>query len=282
MVEATRQLIYQVFFRDVGNGAGLRGALGDLRRSRVMVVGAGEAGEQVARSLKGSGVDEIVVVNRTLERAQELARDLGAQAGSLDEMQGLLCSVDIVVSATDAQGVIIPLDMMKRAMAARGAAPLLLMDIAVPRDVDTRVASLDNVSLFDLDDLESLSEVNRAKRQRAGARAKGIIEEETAKFIEWWTFLEVVPVIAALTEQAEALRRRELGKALKRMPHLSAQDVDWIETLSKSLTGKFLHHPIAAIKKRKNPAHMEFARELFGLDGKGPETERNQGECSRP
>lgn len=259
-----------------------RGVLGDLRKSRVMVVGAGEAGKLVARSLTGSGVDEIVVVNRTLDRAQELARYLGAQAASFDEMEGLLGCVDIVVSATDAQEVVIPLGMMKKAMATRGGEPLIVVDIAVPRDVDPRVAGLRNVSLFDLDDLKSVSKTNLANRQREVARVKEIIEDETAKLMEWWTSLEVVPVISALREQAEALRRRELGKALMRMPHLSEQDAGWIEALTKSLTGKFLHQPIAAIRRRQSPAHMEFARELFGLDGTDPEAERSRGGYPRP
>lgn len=241
--------------------------LGDLRGRRVMVVGAGKAGKLVARALADSGVGRIVVVNRTLERARELASQLGGQAASFDEMQALLGSVDIVVSSTDSRGVVIPLNLMKKVMTARGGAPLILVDIAVPRDVSPRVAELDNVFLFNLDDLDSVSEANRAERQTEVARVEEIVEEETGNFMEWWATQESAPVIAALGEQVEALRRREFGKALKRMPHLSEQDVTQIEAFSKALVKKLLHNPIAVIKENKSPLYMQLAQELFQLEG---------------
>jgi glutamyl-tRNA reductase len=248
-----------------------RKALGDLRESRVMVVGAGEAGKLVAHALCKKGVGRIVVVNRTPQRAQELASQLGGEAASFDQMQALLSCVDIVVSATDAQGVVLPLALMKQVMAARGPVPLVLVDIAVPRDVDPQVANLDNVSLFDLDDLTCVSQAGRMEREKEVARVEEIIGQETAKFMEWWTSLEVVPVIAALREQAEALRRRELAKTLKTMPHLPKQEVERIEALSEALVSKLLHHPIAAIRGMKSQAHVHLTRELFCLDDKGPE-----------
>lgn len=228
-----------------------REVLDDLRGRRVMVVGAGEAGGLVAHALGRKGASRIVVVNRTPERAKGLAGELGAEAASFNELESLLTSVDIVVSATDAQETLIPLDLMKRVMAARQGAPLFLVDIAVPRDVDPEVATLDKVSLFDLDDLEAVSCAHRMERQKDAARAEEIVEQETGQFMEWLASLEVTPTIAALREQAEAVRRQEVHKTLKRMPHLSPQDVDRVEALSSALVSKLLHHPVAASRRAR-------------------------------
>lgn len=244
-----------------------RKTLGDLRGRRVMVVGAGKAGKLVATALADNGVDRIVVVNRTLKRARELASQLGGQAASFDEMQALLASVDIVVSSTDSEGAVIPLKLIEQVMTAREGAPLVLVDIAVPRDVCPRVAELDNVFLFNIDDLESVSEANYEERQTEVARVEEIVEQETWNFMEWLTTQESVPVIAALGEQVEALRRRELGKALKRMPNISEQDAGQIEAFSKALVKKMLHNPIAVIRENKNPLCMRLAQELFQLEG---------------
>lgn len=246
-------------------------SVGDLRRSRVMVVGAGEAGKLVAQALGKRGAGKIIVVNRTLERARELAGQLGAEAAPMSSLQALLRSVNMVVSSTDAQGVVLSLDVMKRAMATRNGTRILVIDIAVPRDVDPRVADLDNVSLYDLDDLRSVSEADHAARQSEVARVEEMIDWETAQFMGWWNGLEAAPVIAALTRQAETLRRRELDKTLRRMPWLSAQEIDQIEAFSGALVKKMLHQPIVAIKEAQSQGSMQLAMELFGLDGGRPQ-----------
>jgi glutamyl-tRNA reductase len=249
-----------------------RNALGDLRRRRVMVLGAGEAGKLVAQAMLSRGSAPILVVNRTLARAEALAYELGGEAGAFDNLESLLGSVDIVVSSTDAQDIVISLDLMRKVMGARRGAPLLLVDIAVPRDVDPKVAGLGGVSLFDLDSLQSVSGAQDVTRHREVVRAEEIIAKEVDRFMGWYASLEVVPVISALMEQAEALRRSELSKTLKKMPHLSEQDVDKIEALSGALVRKLLHHPIVAIKKMGSTGYTQLSRELFRLDSTGPDT----------
>ena len=251
-----------------------RRALGDLHGRRVMVVGAGTAGKLVAKALEGSGVEHLVVVNRTLERAQELASQLGGEAASFKEMRDLLGSTDIVVSSTDAPGLVIQLDMLEDVMPTRRGSPLLIVDIAVPRDVDPRVSGLEGVVLYDLDDLESLSEANRAKRQKEVAAVEEMIEQETAKFMEQWDSMDVAPVIAALREQAETMRCQELEKTLKRMPDLSEEDTERIEALTRSLIKKMLHSPISVIRERKDLELLDVARDLFSLNGQSPRAEK--------
>jgi glutamyl-tRNA reductase len=214
------------------------------------------------------------VVNRTLEKAQELASQLGGEAASFKEMRDLLGSTDIVVSSTDAPGLVIQLDMLEDVMPTRRGSPLLIVDIAVPRDVDPRVSGLEGVVLYDLDDLESLSEANRAKRQKEVAAVEEMIEQETAKFMEQWDSMDVVPVIAALREQSETMRRQELEKTLKRMPDLSEEDTERIKALTRSLIKKMLHSPISVIRERKDLELLDVARDLFSLNGQSPRAEK--------
>jgi glutamyl-tRNA reductase len=252
-----------------------REVLGDLRCRRVMVLGAGEAGKLVARAMLVRGAAPILVVNRTLARAEALAYEMGGEAGAFDNLESFLGSVDIVVSSTDAPNFVITLDMMKKVMAERRGAPLLLVDIAVPRDVDPRVAGLNGVSLFDLDDLRTDSDAQDETQRREVVRAEEIIGEEVRGFMHWYASLEAVPVISALMEQAEALRRRELSKTLNKMPHLSEQDVERIEALSGALVRKLLHRPIIAIKEERIAAYAQLSKELFGLNG----TNSHKSDC---
>ncbi|MBI2856070.1 MAG: glutamyl-tRNA reductase, partial [Chloroflexi bacterium] len=243
-----------------------RHTLGDIRQSRVMVIGAGEAGKLVSRAMKDRGIGKLLVVNRTLKRAQELALELEGEAASFDDLETLLGSVDIVVSSTDSQDVVLTRNLVARAAAQRNGSPLLIVDIAIPRDADPAIGQVPGVSLLDMDDLEAISQANRQAREKEATRVEEIIEDEVVRFREWWNSLRVAPSIAQLKGHAELLRQGELRKTLKKMPHLPAEDVARIEMLSKALVKKLLHSPIANIKE--NPAYMETAQHLFGLDGK--------------
>jgi glutamyl-tRNA reductase len=245
-----------------------RRTLGDISQCRVMIIGAGEAGKLVARAMKDRGVDQIVVVNRTLKRAQELAQELGGEATSFESLERLLGTVDIVVSSTDSQEVVLSTDLVARASSKRLGAPLLIVDIAIPRDVDSAVGQLPGVSLLDMDDLEAVSQVNRRGREKEVSHVEGIIDEEVSRFREWWDSRKVAPGIAQLREHAEQLRHQELLKTLKQMPHLSEDDVARVEVLTRAIVKKLLHHPIATIKE--NPSYLETTQELFKLNGKGP------------
>ena len=243
-----------------------RDALGDISRNQVVVVGAGEAGKLVAKAMKDRGVGRMTVVNRTLERARDLALELEAEAAPLDCLSDLLGSVDIVVSCTDYHGVMITTEMVDRAMARRNGSPLLVVDIAMPRDADPAIGEMPGVSLLDMDDLQSVSHANRMEREKEVAQVDGIIDQEIGKFSDWWDSLRVAPGIAQLREHAEALRIREMRKALKQMPNLAEEDAARIEAMSRAIVKKLLHHPIASIKE--NPSYMESAQRMFGLNGK--------------
>ena len=243
-----------------------RETLGDLGRSRVAVVGAGEAGKLVAKAMKDRGVGQMTVVNRTLERARDLALELEADAAPLDSLDDLLGSADIVVSSTDYHGVMITTEMVGRAMSQRGGSPLLVVDIAMPRDADPAIGEMPGVSLLDMDDLQNVSKANRLEREKEVSQVQEIIDQEIGKFIDWWDSLQVAPGIAQLREHAEALRSREIRKALKQMPDLSAEDAARIDAMSRAIIKKLLHNPIASIKK--NPRDLESAQRMFGLDGK--------------
>ena len=245
-----------------------RHTLGDISNSRVMVIGAGQAGKLVARAMKGRGIGQMVVVNRTLKRAQDLAQELGGEAASFDSLEKLLGTVDIVVSSTDSPDVVLSQAMVARATSKRNGAPLLIVDIAVPRDAEPAIGQIPGLTLLDLDDLETVSQSNRLEREKEAAQVEVIIDEEVSRFREWWDSRKVAPGIAQLRDHAELLRLRELQKTLKQMPHLSEADVARIEVLSRAIVKKLLHHPIATIKE--NPSYLETTQELFKLNGKGP------------
>ena len=244
-----------------------RRMMSDIDERSVMVIGAGQAGKLVARAFKDRGVHQMVMVNRTLKRAQEVAAELGGEAISFENLEDLLGTVDIVVSSTDSQNMILSQEMVARATSKRNGAPLLVVDIAVPRDADPAIGNLPGVTLLDLDDLESVSQANRLEWEKEVAQVEDIIDEEVSRFQEWWDTRRVAPGIAQLKEHAEVLRNQELLKTLKQMPHLSEEDVAHIEVLSRSIVKKLLHHPIAAIKE--DPSYLETTQELFKLNGKG-------------
>jgi glutamyl-tRNA reductase len=243
-----------------------RRMMSDIGQRRVMVIGAGQAGKLVARAFKDRGVHQMVMVNRTLKRAQEVAAELGGEATSFENLEDLLGKVDIVVSSTDSQNMILSQEMVARAMSKRNAEPILIVDIAIPRDADPAIGNLPGVTLLDLDDLESVSQANRLEREKEAAQVEGIIDEEMSRFQEWWDTRRVAPGIAQLKEHAETLRQQELLKTLKQMPHLSEEDVAHIEVLSRSIVKKLLHHPVAAIKQ--DPSYLKTAQQLFNLNGK--------------
>ena len=245
-----------------------RHTLGSISGRSVAVIGAGQAGKLVAKALKDRGVDRMVMVNRTLKRAQDLAESLGADASALEDLEDILGKVDIVVSSTDSQSVVLSREMVERALPMRNGKPLLIVDIAIPRDADPAAGDLDGVTLLDLEDLEKVSLTNRREREKEVSLVEGIIDEEISRFHEWWDSRKVAPGIAQLREHAEALRHREVSKTLRHMPSLAEEDVARIEALSQSIVKKLLHNPIAAIKE--DPEHLEAAQELFKLKGDAP------------
>jgi glutamyl-tRNA reductase len=245
-----------------------RRTLGDVRGLSALVVGAGEAGKLAARALRSVGVARLAVTNRTPARAAELAQELGGEALPFEDLDRALEDADIVVSCTGAPSYILTGERVARALEHRGRRPLFLLDIAVPRDVDPAVQDIRGVKLFNIDDLDAVAEANRQGREREAQRAEGIVEEEVGRFLEWWGSLRVVPTIKALRGQAEALRRREVARALRLLKGLSPEEEATVEAMSKALVAKLLHKPITSLKADGNPQHLRALQELFDLDEK--------------
>ncbi len=246
---------------------------GDLSGKKAMLIGAGEMAELAAQHLKTNGIEELVVANRTLERAVELAKALDGKAISLQELDDALIETDIVISSTGAPGVIIKKEQVKRIMRPRRHRLLFFIDIAVPRDIDPGVNDIDNVYLFDIDELKEVVEENKAERQKEAVKAERIIEAEVIKFQSWLRSLDVVPIIKGLQEKAELLRQRELARTLKNLKHLSEKDIKAIEKLTQSLVNKLLHDPIMFLKKGSEMDDTEqvlsMISRIFSLNGVG-------------
>ena len=243
-----------------------RHALGDLQGKEVLVIGVGEAGRLAARALSSAGATSLQVTNRTHQRAVELATELGGAAIPFEELESLLQRADVVVSTTGAPGYILTKDLLERVMDRRPSASLFLVDIAVPRDIDPTVATLPGVVLRDMDDLEAVSEGNRQRRQQEARQVEAIVEEEVQRFARWWEDRQVVPTVASLREQVERVRQQEMRKTIRKLRHLSDEDQQRIDALTKAIAKKLLHNPIALLKNGATEDTVQLVRSLFGLD----------------
>ena len=242
--------------------------LGDIKSVKALVVGAGEAGKLASVALKNVGVEHLTVMNRTHARAVELAGELNeAHVRPLDDLQGALGDSDIVIACTGSPDYMITEDAVSRAISARVGRPLLLLDVAVPRDVDPAIKDLESVHLADINDLDAIAGVNRQRREQEAERVAVIVDDEVLKFQTWWDALRIVPTLADLRHQSESLQKRELSRALKRLQHLSPEDQEIISSLSKSLVNKLLHNPVTRIKGEGRPEDIQSLRWLFRLDG---------------
>jgi glutamyl-tRNA reductase len=177
-----------------------------------------------------------------------------------------LAEADVLITATAAPEAIISADDIAGAMAARSERPLLIVDIAVPRDVEGAARDVANVHLFDIDDLESAAEANLEARRREVGAVEGIVEDEAARFEAWLSQQKTTPTIAALRQRAEATRKAELERTLARLGHLSEDDRKRIEAMSDALVKRLLHDPVTRLREHGSERHVEALRELFGLD----------------
>jgi len=252
-----------------------RRALGDLAEKTVLVISAGSMGKLAARALADTGGAQIVVANRTRERAQELAAEMGpdVQGVALADLHETLSGADIVISGTAAEGFIIRAGDVMSVMAGRNGRGLLFIDIAVPRDIDPAVTEVHGVHLFDIDDIEAVTASGLNGREQEVERVEAIIEEEVSAFLEWWRSLDVVPVIAALRERAEAIRRQEVERTLGRLTDLDDESRQRIEAMTAAIVKKMLDRPIARLKDGADKGlYMEALEDLFDLPASGPRT----------
>jgi glutamyl-tRNA reductase len=248
--------------------------LGDLSGRRVVVIGAGETGELTARALTECGVSSVFVANRHYDRAIGLAQRFGGQAVRFDTLPAELERADIVLSSTGSPHSIVERDELEAVMAARGGRPLLLIDIAVPRDIDPAVRKIEGVHLRDIDDLQLVVERTRSGRDAETRRAEALLERELERFERWLATLDVVPTIAALYERGEAVARQVLAENSGRWESLGAADRERLELVAAAIVKRLLHQPTLNLKARGEEqriyAYVQALRELFGLDVEQP------------
>ena len=255
---------------------------GDLAGVRVLILGAGEMAEATARALAGNGASSIFVANRTRERAERLARELGGSAIPYDQLLEEMIRCQVVICSTAAPGVVLSRQEVVRAMRARRNAPLFLIDIAVPRDVEASVGTLDNVYLYNIDDLSQVVAEDARQRQGEVARVEEIVREATEEFMRWQASLRAAPTIADLTAKAERIRRGEIERLASRLDHLRPEDREAVEQLTEGIINKLLHEPLIRLKEgapgSDGEARIEAVRELFGLDSQPAPEEPAKGE----
>ena len=245
-----------------------RESLGDLAERRVLVIGAGENGELTARALGQAGVATVFVANRRYDRAIGLAQRFGGEAVRFDDLPQELARADIVVSATGSPHQILGRDELELVMEERGGRPLLLIDIAVPRDIDSAVRGLQGIALYDMDDLQREVARNMSGREAEAGRARAVIDREVARFADWLASLEVVPTIAALRERGDAVVSHVLAENASRWESLSEADRARVETLARAVVRRLLHEPTLRLKRAEEGsyAQVQALRELFGLE----------------
>ncbi len=258
-----------------------RRALGDLGERRALVIGAGETAELVARALVARGVATVFVANRHYDRAIGLAERFDGTAVRFEELPEQLEAADIVVSATNSPHHIVECDELEHVMASRGGGPLLVVDIAVPRDIEPGCRGIAGVSLHDIDDVQQIVERNAGGREAEARRAEPILAAELERFERWLASLEVVPTIASLREQADEVVRRVLAENEGRWESLGEADRERLTAMSRAIVSRLLHEPTLRMRRSAGSdsayVYVSALRELFGLDAAHTEPE---GEAS--
>ncbi len=247
---------------------------GTLDERTVLVISAGSTGELAARSLAENGAARILVTNRTGQRAAALAEEIGGEAVPFSHLALAIAESDIVISGTGAEGFILEPELIAPAVGNRNGRELVLIDIAVPRDVDPAVRQLPAVRLFDIDDIQAVSRASMRGRRRELLRVEAHVEDEVEDFMDWWRSLDVLPVIAALRERAEDTRRREVERTLRALTELDDEQRARIEAMSRAIVKKMLDRPIARLKGGADSSlYVEALRDLFEARP-GPSRER--------
>ena len=242
---------------------------GELTGRRVLLLGAGKMSEATARNLVSRGAEIAIVANRTLAHGEALARQLGARALQLDAVAQELEHADVIVSSTSSPGVVLARDAVSAALRVRKGRPLLLVDLAVPRDLDPAINELESCFLYDIDDLEAVVAETISGRRGEAARAERLVAAEAERFREWQASLDVVPTIASLRALAEEIRDSELARVGSR---LSESERRQVESVTSQIVAKLLHLPTIRMKEAAAAAdgvvYADVVRHLFGLGEK--------------
>lgn len=256
-----------------------RKVLGELRDKQVVVIGAGHMAGLAARHFAAQQPKSLLIFNRTLERAQALAAEVGGDARPLDEegVAEALTHADVVLTVIGRGRYVVTREMVASAMMSRRGRPLVILDIAVPRDVDPDVSRSTSAYLYDVDDLEGVVAANLEERVRQEAVVEAMIEEGVRAFSQWLAEQEVVPVIAALHRRGEAIEREVMASLLRKLPHLTERDQKVIHKHMMSIVHQLLREPVKNVKELSlqsgDPSYAETLAALFGLE---PETSHNR------
>ncbi|MRG88205.1 glutamyl-tRNA reductase [Salinibacillus xinjiangensis] len=236
---------------------------GDLDQKKVAILGAGKMGELALKNLYGSGVASVAVVNRTIAKAEELAQKMGGKAYSLDDLNEVIQSVDILISSTGANSYVLNKNTMKSLIRKRKGRPLFLMDIAVPRDIDPALNELEDVFLYDIDDLQGIVDANLEARKEMALETESLILAEINEYKEWLQTLGVVPVISALRQKALTIQAETMKSIERKMPDLTPREQKVLNKHTKSIINQLLKQPILQAKELAGEKNADESLELF-------------------
>ena len=234
-----------------------------------MLLGAGEMAELAARHLMNNGVQEVMVVNRTYERGCELASEFGGKPVRFEDFLQELVHADIIICSTGAPAYVLHKDQMHKAMKERKHRPVFIIDISVPRNIDPEINKLDNVYLYDVDDLQEVVDTNIHGRKIEAEKAEKIVNEEVEKFIRWMSSLDSVPTIVALRQKADEIKTEEVEKLKGRFPDLDEERMKAVEYMATAIINKLIHPPTVALKEDTEDRDELIAmiKKLYGING---------------
>lgn len=245
-----------------------RGLFERLDDRRALVIGAGDAGRMVARALSDAGVQQITVVNRTHWRAQDLAPDLGGVAIPFENLGSALADADLVISSTGSPGYVVNEAMVVEALSRRRSdEPMMLIDIAVPRDIEPTVGDLDRVRLFDIDALAQVAEVSMDALAGEVKKASGLVDAELSRFSEWWNSSDTMELVVGMRRRADEVRREEVARTLRTLGEDPEGELaDRLHAMTNALVKKLLHRPTVELRSGDNTTDYRVALRLFGND----------------
>jgi glutamyl-tRNA reductase len=248
---------------------------GSLSGTRILLIGAGKMGEIAARHLLAQGADSLTVTNRTEERAQVIVDTFGCGTLPFSRLRDVAHQFEIVITSTGSQEMLFSRDDARQIMTQRRRRPMFVIDIAVPRDIDPEANNIEGLFLYDIDDLQSVAAANLADRAREVAKAEAVVGAEVKRFARSSSVLDVVPAIRTLQESVEAVRQAELQRSAPKLAALTPAQREAVEALTRSLTNKFLHGPLQALRTAASEGdqdRLETLREIFHLsDGSAQE-----------
>ncbi|KRF00429.1 glutamyl-tRNA reductase [Paenibacillus sp. Soil766] len=236
---------------------------GSYVNKTIMIIGAGKMSELTVKHLYANGANKVIVVNRTLERAMDLAGKFSGVACTLEDMPQYLPEVDIIISSTGAPGYVLTKKDIQTYVQKRKSRPLFMMDIAVPRDLDPGISGLPNVFLYDIDDLENIVDKHLQERKKEAAKIEIMITSEIAAFEQWTKTLGVSPLISALQTKANQIHEETMENMLNKLTDLDEREIKVIRKLTKSIVNQVLRDPILRIKEMAGERHGDDALEIF-------------------